>query len=167
MITTLIELIRFGFSLLFGVALSVCFAGIEYTRKNKSIGFFCLILLIVQASYWWLFGIDFTAKLYPLIAHLPMILFLIIYFKRPWLISIVSVFFAYLYCQVPRWIGIIGGTILGSRLSEHICYIAAVFWHIISLKYMWQILFGNWWINLPNPASCWALFPCYTIYSIT
>ncbi len=128
MITTYFGLIRFGFSLLFGVALSVSFAGIEHTRKsNLVVGYFSVILLFLQSSCWWLFGIDLTSKLYPLIIHLPMILFLIIYLKRPWLISTVSVLSAYLCCQVPRWIGSIGGAVFSSRLSEHICYIAAVF----------------------------------------
>lgn len=127
MITTSIGLIRFGFSLLFGVALSVCFAGMERTRKNNlAVACACVILLVVQSSSWWLFGIDFTSKLYPLIIHLPMILFLTMYMKRPWLISTVSVLSAYLCCQVPRWIGSIGGAIFSSRLGEHICYIAAV-----------------------------------------
>lgn len=128
MITTYIGLIRFGFSLLFGVALSVCFAGIEYTRKsNIAVGCSCIILLFVQSFCWWLFGIDLTTKLYPLITHLPITLFLTIYLRRPWLISTVSVLTAYLCCQVPRWIGSIGGAVFSSRLIEHICYITAVF----------------------------------------
>ena len=128
MITTYIGLIRFGFSLLFGVALTVCFAGIRYTRRNSlAIGFYCLFLLLVQYTSWRLLGLDLTSKLYPLIIHLPMILFLTMYLKRTWSISIVSVLSGYLCCQVPRWIGIIGGGIFRSTLIEHICYIAAVF----------------------------------------
>ncbi len=128
MITTYIGLIQFGFSLLFGVALSVCFAGIERTRKNNlAVVCSCIILLFVQFSCWWLFGIALASKLYPLIIHLPTILFLTIYFKRPWLISAVSVLTAYLCCQAPRWIGSIGGAVLSSKLGEYICYIAAVF----------------------------------------
>lgn len=128
MIPTYIGLIRFGFSLLFGVALSVSFAGMKNTRKdNIVVGCSCAILLFVQSSCWWLFGIDLTSKLYPLIIHLPMILFISIYLKRTWLISSVSVLSAYLCCQVPRWIGSIGGGIFNSKLIEHIFYIAAVF----------------------------------------
>lgn len=121
-------LIRFGFSLLFGVALSVSFAGIARTPKNHfAVGFACVMLLFVQSACWWFWGIDLTSKLYPLIIHLPMILFLTLYLKRPWLISTVSVLSAYLCCQVPRWIGSMAGGVLGNQLSEHICYIAAVF----------------------------------------
>ena len=127
MITTYIEVIRFCLSLLFGVALSVCFSGIERTRKNNlAVGCSCVILLFVQSSCWWIFGIDLTLKLSPLIIHLPTILFLTIYLKRPWLISTVSVLSAYICFQMPLCIGSIGGTVFSSRLGEHICYIAAV-----------------------------------------
>lgn len=127
MIATYIGLIRFCFSLLFGVALSVCFAGIARTRRNNlAVGCACVLLLLAQSSCWWLFGIETTSKLYPLIIHVPMILFLTLYMKRPWLISTVSVLSAYLCCQVPRWMGSIGGAVFSSTLGEHICYIAAV-----------------------------------------
>ena len=57
-------LIRFGFSLLFGVALSVSFAGIARTPKNHfAVGFACVMLLFVQSACWWFLGIDLTAKL--------------------------------------------------------------------------------------------------------
>ena len=119
---------QFGFSLLFGVALSVCYTGIERTRKNNlAVGCSCIILLIVQACCWWLFGMELTSKLYPLIIHLPLILFLTLYLKSPWSISTVSVLSAYLCCQVPRWIGIIGGAVFRSEPGEHVCYIAALF----------------------------------------
>lgn len=128
MITTYIGLIRFGFSLIFGVALSICFAGVDNNRKNIiASGCFCLFLLFVQTFSWWLFGIDYTSKLYPLIIHFPMIIILTKFFKRPLLISIVSVLSAYLCCQVPRWVGSIAGSIFKSALADHICYIAAVF----------------------------------------
>ena len=127
MITTYLGLIRFGFSLIFGVLLSVCFAGFECTRKNNiAVGVFCVILLLVQTISWWLFGLDLTSKLYPLIIYLPVFAFLVIFLKRPWLISGVSVLTAYLCCQVPRWMGSLLGAVFGSSLAEHIPYIAAV-----------------------------------------
>lgn len=128
MITTHIGLIRFGFSLIFGAVLSICFAGMKPTRKNRVAAGACIfVLLLVQFCSWRLFGLDFTSKLYPLIIHLPMILFLAIFLKHPWLISTVSVLTAYLCCQVPRWVSSIGGAIFGSELGEHIVYIIAIF----------------------------------------
>ena len=66
MIVTVLGLVRFGFSLLFGVGVTVLFAGIVPT---------------------------------------PLILFLSLFYKRPWLISTVSVLSGYLCCQAPRWVG--------------------------------------------------------------
>jgi len=81
-----------GFSLIFGVLLSVCFAGVERTRKNRAaVGCVCLILLLAQTLCWWFFGIETTSKLYSLIIHLPVFLFLTMYLKRPWLVSVVSI----------------------------------------------------------------------------
>ena len=73
MIVTVIGLLRFGVSLVFGITVSVLFAGVEPTRKNKLVtGLLCLIFLFVQTASWWLLGLDLTSKLYPLIIHLPL-----------------------------------------------------------------------------------------------
>lgn len=135
MIVTVIGMIRFGFSLLFGVAVAVLFAGIERTRKNKrAIVIVCVFFLFVQSASWWLFGIDLTSKLYPLMTHLPLILIFTLYFKRPWLISIVSAISAYLCCQAPRWIGFLAGAAFNSRLADHLLYVAAIFLAYYFLK---------------------------------
>ncbi|MEW9122282.1 MAG: ATP-binding protein [Thermotaleaceae bacterium] len=135
MIVTVIGLIRFGFSLLFGVAVSVLFAGIEPTRKNRLIiVLLCAIFLFIQTACWWFLGLDWTSKLYPLITHLPLIFIFYLYFKRPWLISAVSVLSGYLCCQAPRWVGFLAGAAFGSRLADHVFYIGAVFLSYYFLK---------------------------------
>ena len=132
---TIIGLLRFGFSLVFGISVTVLFSGIEPTRKNRLVtGFLCVIFLLVQTASWWILGLDLTSKLYPLIIHLPLIFIFSLYFKRPWLISAVSVLSGYLCCQAPRWIGFIAGAALKSRLADHIFYIAAVFLAYYFLK---------------------------------
>ena len=135
MAITVVGLMRFGFSLFFGVAVSVLFAGIDYTRKNKLItGLLCVIFLFVQTASYWLFGLEITSKLYPLIIHLPLVLIFSLSYKRPWLISTVSVLSGYLCCQAPRWIGFLAGAILDSRLADHIFYVAAIFLFYYFLK---------------------------------
>lgn len=135
MIVTVLGLIRFGFSLVFGIAVSVLFAGIESTRKNRlTIGFLCLVFLCVQTACWWIFGLDITSKLYPLIIHLPLIFIFSLYYKRPLLISAVSVLSGYLCCQAPRWIGFLARASFRSSLADHIFYIAAVFLAYYFLK---------------------------------
>lgn len=135
MIVTVIGLIRFGFSLLFGVAVSVLLAGIEPTRKNRLIiGFICAIFLFVQLASWWILGLDLTTKLYPLIIHLPLIIIFSLYYKCPWHISAISVLTGYLCCQVPRWIGFLAGAAFGGKIADHVFYIAAVFLAYYLLK---------------------------------
>jgi len=135
MAATVIGLLRFGFSLVFGITVSVLFAGIELTKKNRLItGFLCVIFLFVQTTSWWFLGLDLTSKLYPLIIHLPLIVIFSLYYKRPWLISAVSVLSGYLCCQAPRWFGFLAGAALDSRLADHIFYIASVFLAYYFLK---------------------------------
>ena len=135
MAVTVIGLLRFGVSLVFGITVTVLFAGIEPTKKNRfTIGLLCVIFLFVQTASWRLLGLDLTSKLYPLIIHLPLIVIFSLYYKRPWLISAVSVLSGYLCCQAPRWFGFIAGAALGSRLADHIFYIASVFLAYYFLK---------------------------------
>ncbi|HKM21478.1 MAG TPA: ATP-binding protein [Lachnospiraceae bacterium] len=135
MLVTVIGLLRFGVSLIFGIAVSVLFAGIEPTRGKRLItGLLCVIFLFVQTTCWWLFDLDLTSKLYPLIIHLPLIAIFSLYYKRPWSISAVSVLSGYLCCQAPRWVGFLARTAFGSRLADHIFYIAAVFLFYYFLK---------------------------------
>ena len=127
MITTIFGLIRFGFSLIFGLAVSALFAGIEMTRKNLlRLGAVCAFFLLVQTVFWRLFGIEVTSKLYPLITHLPILVIFSLAFGRPWRISLVSVLSGYLCCQAPRWVGFLFGSAFGSDLMDHVSYIPAV-----------------------------------------
>ena len=136
MAVTVIGLLRFGGSLVFGIAVSVLFAGIEPTKKYRlTTGLLCVIFLFVQTASWWLLGLDLTSKLYPLIIHLPLIVIFSLYYKRPWLISAVSVLSGYLCCQAPRWFGFLAGAALNSRLADHVFYIAAVFLFYFFLKW--------------------------------
>ena len=135
MAATVIGLLRFGVSLVFGITVSVLFAGVEPTKKNRLFaGLLCVIFLFIQTSSWWLLGLDLTSKLYPLIIHLPLIVIFSLYYKRPWLISAISVLSGYLCCQAPRWFGFLAGAALSSRIADHIFYIASVFLAYYFLK---------------------------------
>jgi two-component system sensor histidine kinase AgrC len=156
MMVTVIGLIRFGFSLIFGLIVSVLLAGIESTRKNKLIiGFICIYFLIVQLVSWWFLGIDMTSKLYPLITHLPIIIILSLYFKCPWHISAISVLTGYLCCQVPRWIGFLAGAAFGSKIADHLFYIAAVFLSYYLLKK--YVIASVRELMVKSPKSCLLL----------
>ncbi|MEA5012331.1 MAG: ATP-binding protein [Angelakisella sp.] len=135
MAVTVIGLLRFGVSLVFGITVTILFAGIEPTKKNRlTTGLLCVIFLFVQTTSWWLLGLDLTSKLYPLIIHLPLIVIISLYYKRPWLISAVSVLSGYLCCQAPRWFGFIAGAALDSSVADHVFYVGAIFLFYYFLK---------------------------------
>ena len=120
-------LFRSGLVLIFGTAVSLLFAGVSNIRSGKLVlSFFCAALLFFQILSWWTFGLQATKQLYPIITHIPMVLFLTLYFKRTWLISISSVLTAYLCCQIPLWISLVVATISNSELADHIAYFSAV-----------------------------------------
>ncbi|MEG2421105.1 MAG: ATP-binding protein [Oscillospiraceae bacterium] len=124
----LLAAFNYGLVLLFGVFLSVLFAGGVKDRLDRmKILLFVIFTLILQTSCSLLFGLDVTTKLYPLIAHLPLILFLVLALKKPVGISIVSVLTAYFCCQLPRWAGVLAQEISHSRTPYLITYsIAAI-----------------------------------------
>lgn len=123
MIDTFIVLFRSGIVLIFGVSVSFLFAGVKHTRKSGlAIVLFYLFMFIIQIMCWWTFGLQTTMKLYPFITHLPTVLFIVLYFKRPWPITISSILTAYLCCQIPKWVGILTAEIFDGRFTEHIAY---------------------------------------------
>lgn len=127
MITTVIQFMRYYVVLIFGAMVSFSFAGMTHTRKNYlNVGCFTAILFIIQVFSLRIFGMDTTLKIYPLITHIPIFIFIILFFKCSWLISITSVFASYLCCQLPRWIGAVSGEVFNNTSFDHIGYILTV-----------------------------------------
>ncbi len=128
MIETAIEFSRYWFALLFGAAVAVTLAGMTRTRKNYlAVGFFTVVLFIIQIACLRLWGMAVTIKIYPLLSHLPVAIFIVVYLNRSWLISLTSMFVSFLCCQPPRWIGTVVGVAFGNTSMDHVGYIVAVF----------------------------------------
>lgn len=126
MIETAIEFSRYFAAFLFGAAIAFSFAGMARTRKNFiSAGCFIVILFALQVLCLKIWGMAVTVKLYPLLSHLPTAVFIVIYLKQSWLISLTVVFTSFLCCQPPRWMGTALGEIFGSVSMDHIGYITA------------------------------------------
>lgn len=102
-----LEIMTYTLLLIFGTIISVNFAGYENTSKNRrAIALLVLLILGLQLTSYYFAGLLATARLYPLITHLPSVLFIERYLKRPRSIAIVSVLTAYLCCQPPNWLGL-------------------------------------------------------------
>lgn len=106
-------------TMLFGIYISAFFLGVKQNRKNILTLFLLFscegIAYIISVL---LFGTAITDRLYAIIIHLPLILFLTLYYKYPVTSSCISVFSAYLCCQLSNWIGLLVLTITG----EQWCY---------------------------------------------
>jgi two-component system sensor histidine kinase AgrC len=128
MFATVIEFSRYLIALLFGTAIAVSFAGMTPTRKNYLVLVcFTSLLFILQIVCLGTWGMDVTIKIYPLLSHFPLVIFIVLYLKRPWLISLTSMFVSYLCCQPSRWIGTVAGSVFDSVTINHIGYVTAVF----------------------------------------
>lgn len=124
----IIGLIRYGLTALFGILLSVNFAVADKQKHFYiKLTVFSLITLAFQSLCAVFFRYRFTAQIYPLTTHLPLVVFLVIAFKQTWLTAVVSVLSAYLCCQIPRWISAITTLFSDDKLYSNLLYIVAVF----------------------------------------
>ena len=111
-------------TLLFGIFISAFFLGIKQNFKNtwKLFLFTCLEGILLTATSQ-LFGDVFSIKMYPLLIHLPIILFLTFYYKYSFISSATSVLSAYLCCQISNWLGLLVFSISNSEVSYYIARI--------------------------------------------
>lgn len=103
-------------TMLFGIYISAFFLGVKQNRKNILTLFLLFscegILYLINFLLW---GMTVTDRLYAVIIHLPLILFLTLYYKYPIVSSCISVFSAYLCCQLSNWTGLLVLTITGQQ----------------------------------------------------
>ena len=100
--------IHYAFLLLFGIILSALFSGVRFSKKSflGTLGAF-LICAALQIFFFFIFGEEFTKRLYPIITHVPTVLLLCLFFGRKLVTSLASVTTAYFLCQPANWFGIL------------------------------------------------------------
>ncbi|MEG1875522.1 MAG: ATP-binding protein [Angelakisella sp.] len=140
MMIPLLSALNYGLVLLFGVFLSVLFAGGSKSRKDRlCILLFSIFTLCLQTACSYFLGLSITTKLYPLIAHLPLILFLVLALKKPVAISTVSVLTAYFCCQLPRWAGVLFEQLFHTRIAYLLSYsVSIVAFFFVILRFFAQ-----------------------------
>lgn len=107
MLTMIISYLHNATTLLFGVYISAAFLGIQMNRKNVRILFgFSWAVGIVYIFSFLLSGAVMVERIYPLIIHLPLILFLHLFYKYKVVLCTLSVLTAYLCCQISNWVGL-------------------------------------------------------------
>lgn len=94
--------------LLFGVYVSMRLScGAFQAREWRIFVVACPVLLLLQGIGLQLWGMERLWLIYPLIAHLPMALLLMLWLKAKWEAALVSVAISYSLCQLLRWIGLV------------------------------------------------------------
>lgn len=116
MINSTLALLHHAVTLMFGVYLSAAFLGIRMSRKNIAVlcGFSAAVGAVSTLTFIFC-GEAFTTQMYPLIIHLPLILFLTLHYKYTVLRSALSVLTAYLCCQISKWVGLAILSITGTQ----------------------------------------------------
>lgn len=95
-------------TMVFGIFLSAFFLGIKQNFRNSLtlLGFSAFEgILYITCSV--LFGEEITRWCYALIIHVPLIIFLVVKYKYSVISSCISVFSAYLCCQLSNWVGLL------------------------------------------------------------
>lgn len=121
MLETILFFLHSGLVLLFGVLTCISFAGIRLNARNilKSLGLF-LFCAVLQLVCYLNLSEELVWKLYPLVTHLPCVLFLCLFYRKNPITALVSVFTAYLCCQPAKWLGISAYAVFGSLSAEYI-----------------------------------------------
>lgn len=123
MACTILTIVNYGIVLLYGVFLSAELTGEIKSKKDTYLTVaIAIVLLAVQGIFYSTLGVDVTEKWYPFITHIPLILALTFIMKRPFSISTVSVFTAYLCCQIPHWFSTTILSLTKSDLVSEISY---------------------------------------------
>jgi len=135
--TTVFTLLQGAFLLAFGVILSAAFTDLRFTRQNtlSLLVFYCFsgILQIGTMIIWddqagWL--------AYPLITHLPLILYLHVFYRKRFATALVSVLTAYLCCQPSKWFGVLVSYFFPVPPAEYLVrWIVLIVVAVIMLKY--------------------------------
>ena len=96
-----------GFAVaVFGMVLSASFCDVAWNRKRRIAMIGSMAgLLAIQGIIIYFMETEMVSLLYPVITHLPLMLILVVLTKKK-LWSVVSVFTAYLCCQVRRWLAL-------------------------------------------------------------
>ena len=91
----------------FGIWLSAAFCDIVWAgRKVLAMGISGAFLLLLQGGVYFLVDDGAVRMLYPLITHVPLAIVLCVFSKKI-LWPVISVFVAYLCCQLRRWVALL------------------------------------------------------------
>lgn len=124
-------------TLYFGVFVTTSIIGIKNSRKNLLIlNIFCISDLLFHLLLMSNTDTIHVSTAYPLLTHLPLLLLLILVFKRSFLKSLLGVTTAYLCCQICNWLSIIPEMYSCDDWVVNLTYILGI---IITYLIVWKV----------------------------
>jgi two-component system sensor histidine kinase AgrC len=125
--TAFLGAINYALVLLYGIFLTISFAGGCATKKERRMmAALCIIIFTLQMSSYALWGLATTKRLYPLISHSPLFLVLVLILKKSWGVALTSILTAYFCCQLPRWFGTLALFLFDTQLAYQLGYILSI-----------------------------------------
>ena len=160
---------NYGVVLIYGLFLSTYIAGGWNTKQQKWLIFaLCPLFLLIQILCWSCWGLTTTMQIYPLIAHLPIVLILVFALKKRLGISLVSVLTAYLCCQLPRWVKLMLTALTESSLTGEISYTAAIVLIYLLLRRYFVRIANDAMTYSPQTMFLFGSLPCvYYVFEYT
>lgn len=131
MLETVFFYIHYALLLLFGILLSFAYAGLQLIRaeqkKNRAVAAALFVFCgLLQLFAYRIFSEELVWKIYPLIAHLPLLLCLCLYYRRRLVTALAAISTAYLCCQPAKWAGALCAALTGSEAAEQAVQTAAL-----------------------------------------
>ena len=133
--SVILELTRYILALAFGVYTSASLLNVKFSKKNMLIlSLFFVIDGIVQGFGYYYMTVPLIKMLYPAITHLPLLLLLVIVFKRRVFPSVIAITTTYLCCQIANWASTFSVFFGRPAWSENLVYSIVL---IATFIFMW------------------------------
>ena len=139
MLETILFFLHYALLLLFGIILSFGYSGIRLKIKENIFQAIFLFVTcgLLQIVFYILLEENLVWKLYPVIAHFPIVLFLYWHYRKRIITSVSAVAAAYLCCQPSKWLGLLSYTLMESIVLQKLAeVIILVFVGIVSIIYI-------------------------------
>jgi two-component system sensor histidine kinase AgrC len=125
--------------LIYGVLIMVFFLDIKINRKSVlAVSLYVLISGFLQLVLYNVFGTDALEKLYPLMIHLPVVIFFVYIFKKRYNLVFFVLFISYIFTAPRRWIGEVVASFFNN--DAYILVVTKIVVSILLLIVMYRVL---------------------------
>ena len=152
--------------LAFGILLTFSFSGIHLTRKSllHSLILFSICGLL-QIVVYCKFSETTVWKIYPLITHIPCVVFLRTIYRKRITITVTSLAIAYLFCQPAKWMSILAFHLSENVAIEYTVHICALVVTGILLTKLFAPVISRILQKNKNNTYVWGVIPAvYYVY---